>query len=106
MQKVPEPAQTGKIPFDYTAAVLSYIGARRRAPEDDILCALQAAAEAHDELHGEDARESVNEPRLLFALVTSGVLRWHDAYRGAGLDVPLVYSLTAHGRRLAAERAS
>jgi hypothetical protein len=48
----------------------------------------------------------VNEPRLLFALVMSGALRADDAYRGAGLDVPLVYSLTAHGRRLAAERAS
>jgi len=83
------------IPFDATAAILSYVRARGSAPEDAILRAVEAREEEHHERLGEDSYENVNLVGLLAELVETRRLRWREATgRKGDLSAPLIYALS------------
>ena len=83
------------IPFDATAAILSYVRARGSAPEAAIVRAVEAREEEHHERLKEDSYENVNLVGLLAELAETRRLRWREAPgRKGDLSAPLVYSLS------------
>lgn len=71
--RCPEPAL-----FDAVGTVLSYVGARGAAPEDDVLRVLRAREEEHEERRGEREWPVAEKPlaglQLLASLVADGRL--------------------------------